>query len=289
VPSGRRGVVAGRFAVLTPMGKPIKINTQSSYNSTNSHPDRGRTVVARHGASDFRRGLHREVVHQLGLLVVSDGMTSGATLPEEMALSERFGVSRTVVREAIKVLASKGLVESRPKVGTRVRPRRNWNLLDSDVLAWRYEAGPDEGFLKDISEVRGFIEPPAAALAAERATAEEVTGILAWCEQMGAAAPEDGDDYIDADMGFHTAILDACHNDLLAQLSDTITMAMRISRRLTIRVRGSSVAAMPAHQAVARAIADRDTCAAECAMRELLRVTAEDIERALHAADRGTE
>jgi GntR family galactonate operon transcriptional repressor len=237
--------------------------------------------VERHGASELRRGLHREVVHQLGLLVVGNGTAPGATLPEEMALSAQFGVSRTVVREAIKVLASKGLVEARPRIGTRVRPRRHWNLLDPDVLAWRYEAGPDERFLMDISEVRGFIEPPAAALAAERATADEVDGILSWCDQMEVAAPADGVDYIDADLAFHTSILAACHNDLLAQLSDTISMATRVSRRLTVSVRGSSVAAMPAHRAVAHAIRDRDPLAASGAMRELLHLTTLDIERAL--------
>jgi GntR family transcriptional regulator, galactonate operon transcriptional repressor len=244
--------------------------------------------VARHRASDQRRGLHREVVHQLGLLVLGNGTAPGVTLPDEAALSEQFGVSRTVVREAIKVLASKGLVETRPKVGTQVRLRRYWNLLDSDVLAWRYEVGPDEGFLEDLSEVREIIEPPVAALAAERATTDEVAEILAWCDQMEDAAAEDGNDYIDADMAFHTAILDACHNDLLAQLSDTITMVLRLSRRLTVSVPGSSRAAMPAHWAVAHAVRDHEPRAAECAMRELLRMTAADIERALHAADRGT-
>jgi DNA-binding FadR family transcriptional regulator len=232
--------------------------------------------------------LHREVVHQLGLLVLGDETAPGAALPDETALSERFGVSRTVVREAIKVLASKGLVESRPKVGTQVRPRRSWNLLDSDVLVWRYEAGPDEGFLEDISEVREIIEPPAAAFAAKRATTVEVAEILAWCNRMEDAAADDGDDYIDADMEFHMAILDACHNDLLAQLSDTITMALRLSRRLTVSVPGSSRAAMPAHWAVARSIRDHEPREAEDSMRELLRVTAADIERGLQAADRGT-
>lgn len=245
--------------------------------------------MARHRASDLRRGLHREVVQQLGLLVLGNGTAQGAALLDEAALSTRFGVSRTVVREAIKVLAAKGLVESRPKVGTQVRPRRYWNLLDSDVLAWRYEAGPDEGFLKDISEVRRVIEPPAAAYAAERATTDEVADILAWCARMEAAAADDGADYIDADMAFHTTILDACHNDLLAQLSDTITMALRLSRRLTVSVTGSSLAAMPAHWAVAHAIRDREPEAAESAMRDLLRLTAADIERALHAANRGTD
>jgi DNA-binding FadR family transcriptional regulator len=216
--------------------------------------------------------------------VLGNGTAPGVTLPDETALSEQFGVSRTVVREAIKVLASKGLVETRPKVGTQVRPRRYWNLLDSDVLVWRYEAGPDEGFLEDISEVREIIEPPAASFAAERATTDEVAEILAWCDRMEDAAAEDGDDYIDADMAFHTAILDACHNDLLAQLSDTITMALRLSRRLTASVPGSSLAAMPAHWAVARAIRNHEPQTATCAMRELLRVTAADIDRALHAA-----
>jgi len=137
--------------------------------------------------------------------------------------------------------------------------------------------------------VREIIEPPGAALAAERATTDEVAEILVWCEQMEDAAAEDGNAYIDADMAFHTAILDACHNDLLAQLSDTITMALRLSRRLTVSVPGSSRAAMPAHWEVARAISDHDPRAAERAMRELLRATAADIERALHAAERGTE
>jgi DNA-binding FadR family transcriptional regulator len=253
-----------------------------------SHLNRGRTAVARHRASDLRRGLHREVVHQLGLLILGNGTAPGTTLLDETALSERFGVSRTVVREAIKVLASKGLVESRPKVGTQVRPRRYWNLLDSDVLTWRYEVGPDEGFLEDLSEVREIIEPPGAALAAERASADEVAEILAWCGRMEDAAAEDGDDYIDADMAFHSVILEACHNDLLAQLSDTITMVLRLSRRLTVSVPGSSLAAMPAHWAVARAIGDHEPREAESAMRELLHMTAADIERALHAANRGT-
>jgi GntR family transcriptional regulator, galactonate operon transcriptional repressor len=221
--------------------------------------------------------------------VLAHGTTRDVTLPDETALSEQFGVSRTVVREAIKVLASKGLVETRPKVGTQVRPRRHWNLLDSDVLAWRYEAGPDEGFLEDISEVREIIEPPAAAFAAKRATDDEVTEILTWCTRMEEAAADDGTDYIDADMAFHTAILDACHNDLLAQLSDTITMALRLSRRLTVTVPGSSLAAMPAHWAVAQAIGERDPGAAERAMRALLCVTASDIGQALRATERGTE
>ncbi len=117
---------------------------------------------------------------------------------------------------------------------------------------------------------------------------QEVAQIATWCDRLEDAATADGDDYIDADMAFHTAILDACHNDLLAQLSDTITMALRLSRRLTVSIPGSSLAAMPAHRILVDAISNRDPAAAEAAMHQLLRHTAADIERALHTADRET-
>ena len=158
-------------------------------------------------------------------------------------------MSRTVVREAIKVLASKGLVETRPKVGTQVRLRRYWNLLDSDVLAWRYEVGPDEGFLEDLSEVREIIEPSGRPLSAPPPTRwpRSSPGATRW----RMPRPKTGTT-TSTPTWPSTAILDACHNDLLAQLSDTITMVLRLSRRLTVSVPGSSLAAMPAHWAVAR-------------------------------------
>src|SRR6187551_3409488 len=115
-----------------------------------------------------RRGLHGAVVHEIGVRIVNGDLQPGETLPDNGFLIDA-DVSRTVVRETIKVLAAKGLVESRPKVGTRVRPRRDWNLLDPDVLAWQVEAGADPGFLDQALELRRMIEPAAARLAAERA------------------------------------------------------------------------------------------------------------------------
>src|SRR5919108_94538 len=115
-----------------------------------------------------RRGLHGAVVHEIGVRIVRGELEPGDTLPEN-GLADEPAVSRTVVREAIKVLAAKRLVESRPKTGTRVRPRRDWNLLDPDVLAWQVEAGADTDFLAQALEVRRMIEPAAARLAAERA------------------------------------------------------------------------------------------------------------------------
>src|SRR5918911_4134642 len=104
-----------------------------------------------------RRGLHGAVVHEIGVRIVRGELEPGEQVPDDGLLDDP-GVSRTVLREAIKVLAAKRLVESRPKTGTRVRPRRDWNLLDPDVLAWRLETAPDAGFFRDIAEVRRMIE-----------------------------------------------------------------------------------------------------------------------------------
>src|SRR5207247_3167418 len=121
-----------------------------------------------------RRGLHGAVVHDLGLRIVQGELEAGESLPTEEELSSELTASRTVLREAIKVLAAKRLVESRPKTGTRVRQRAEWNLLDPDVLAWQLEAGPDRRFLEDTLELRGLIEPAAARLAAVRANEGEI-------------------------------------------------------------------------------------------------------------------
>src|SRR5712691_7528345 len=120
-----------------------------------------------------RRGLHGELVHDIGVRILRGELEPGDALPTE---GEAPGatVSRTVVREAIKVLAAKGLVEARPKTGTQVRERRYWNLMDPDVLAWRLEANPSDEFYFDVFELRRLIEPAAAAMAATRASAEEV-------------------------------------------------------------------------------------------------------------------
>ena len=252
-------------------------------------PGSGQKSMAQRMTPVLRRGLHRQVVHQLGLGVLRGQLRPGETLPDEAALSPQFGVSRTVLREAIKVLAAKGLVESRPRVGTRVRPRRDWNFFNPDVLAWRYEAGLDEGFLRDLTEVREIIEPAAARLAAARATAEERVEIEARCRRLEAVAVADDAGYIDADMAFHAAILEASHNDLLTRLGDTIAVALRFSRELTVTIPGSGVAGMPTHWTVTRAICDQDPGAAEKAMHGLLRHTAADIARAVRRSEKGSD
>src|SRR6266508_3486723 len=133
-----------------------------------------------------RRGLHGAVVHEIGMRILNGELMPGDALPDNGLVDEQ-AVSRTVVREAIKVLAAKGLVESRPKIGTLVRPRRDWNLLDPDVLAWQIEAGLDARFLEQALELRRMIEPGAARLAAERATDEQVAALFEAYEAMASA------------------------------------------------------------------------------------------------------
>lgn len=230
-----------------------------------------------------RRGLHAEVVHQLGLRIVR-GLPDGHVFPTENGLSAEFGVSRTVLREAVKVLAAKGLIEARPKTGTRVLPRSRWNLLDPDVLLWHEEAGPGSGrFFRALMEVRRIIEPAAAALAARRASSQEVERVAA-CYRRMEETLGDPDPFISADLEFHAAIIGASHNELLEQMATAIGVALRGSREITIRVPRPTEFAMQFHRAVAHAIASRDPAGAEAAMRDLVDSAARDLERVLEDA-----
>ena len=154
-----------------------------------------------------RRGLHGRVVGDLGLRIVAGAWPSGAPLPNEDELAAELGVSRTVVREAIKVLQAKGLVEVKPRTGTRVRPRRAWHLLDADVVAWQFadmERGED---LRELYEIRSTIETTAARLAAERRTDEQLSEIDAHQRRIAAAAAEPIA-LRAAELDFHDAIVD---------------------------------------------------------------------------------
>lgn len=225
-----------------------------------------------------RRGLHGKVVHDLGVSIVRGDIGPGETLP----IDEETAASRTVFREAVKVLAAKGLVESRPKTGTRVRERRCWNLMDPDVLAWRLEADPANALLLDVFEVRELIEPAAAALAAKRADPAQVEALDgAFAEMVDAV--DDLDAYIAADLRFHATILEACHNELLEQIGATLRAVFRVSFARTSQAPGASARALPLHGTVLETIRAGDAEAAEAAMRRLIERTAASLESgALH-------
>ncbi len=229
-----------------------------------------------------RRGLHGAVVHDIGLRILQGELAPGDSLPPEEELSGELTVSRTVLREAVKVLAAKRLVESKPKTGTRVRPRRDWNLLDPDVLAWQLEAGLDRRFLEDALELRRLIEPQAARLAAERATEDQVAALALAHEQMEAAG-EDMDLFMEPDLRFHAALLEACGNEVLEHLVEIVGAVLRTLFTVSSRPRGHLTRAARLHGAIIDAVQARDPDAAERAVLVLLDDTARNFESAFGA------
>jgi len=223
--------------------------------------------------SGVRRGLHRVVVDALGLRIVGGELGPGQTLPPEADLSAELGVSRTVVRETIKVLAAKGLVESRPKVGTRALPRASWSLIDPDVLAWQVQADPDPAFFADLVEVRDFIEPRAAEIAANRATPEERAALLRLQEDLEATGA-DSPASVRVDLALHAAILRASHNRLLAQMTGAIITALGAGPVGPMRVPGGPVQLNRAHRLVVEAIGRADPAGARDSMEALIASTA---------------
>ena len=227
-----------------------------------------------------RQNLPEQVVREIGLSIMRNDFKPGDALLSEPELSLQFNVSRPVLREALKMLGAKGLIESRPKTGTRVRPRADWNLLDSDVISWQYEIGFDSSFLQAVCEIRLMCEPMTAKYTATRATAEEVVWIEDCCRRLQDAV-DSIELYIPADLQFHTAICSAAHNELLQKIMAMLDTPLRASRVITSQLPEANQNAMPLHWAITRAIRNRDERAAEMAMQKLIILTTEDIQRAL--------
>src|SRR6478735_1897795 len=145
------------------------------------------------------KNVHGNTVDHLGEAIVAGRYLPGASIPPEPLLGEELGVSRTVVREAVKSLIAKGLVSSGPKVGTKVLASEHWNWFDPDVIVWQSKAGLTPEFLRDLQDLRRVVEPAAVRMAAERATPEDIVGIEAAYEGMRRAV-EEGGDYVTSDL-----------------------------------------------------------------------------------------
>ena len=223
------------------------------------------------------RNLFAQAVHEIGTRIVSGALRPGETLPKEQELGRELGISRSVMREAIKSLASKGLVESRSRVGTRIREPIYWNLLDPDVLAWRYRTMPPAEFFHSMYEVRRVIEPAAAGLAAEKASEADIAAIEKACRDMETADPTT-DDAMVADLAFHRAILAACQNDVLLQMGTLIGVGLLTSFKIA---QPAYDASLPMHRPVLEAIRARQPAQARSAMQTLLSRNLEFIERHL--------
>lgn len=213
-------------------------------------------------------GAHAAVAESVGKRIVSGQYPEGTILPNEAAWSAEFGVSRSVVREAIKMLAAKGLLTSRPRVGSRVAPRQRWNLLDRDMLSWYAEAPEPTQFLTSLQEFRHIFEPEAAALAARKRSDAQMARITAACEAMGSA-PDLAARSI-ADVAFHNAILDAAGNELLLPLGSLIESTLDRLFLMINRVAGELLHAQKLHEDIEHAIRKRDPDQARKAVRALL-------------------
>jgi DNA-binding FadR family transcriptional regulator len=221
------------------------------------------------------RRLHGAIATKLGIAIVSGDYAPGDTLSGEVAFSEALDVSRTAYREAVQVLAAKGLVESRPKTGTKVLPRHRWNVLDPDVLAWTFAGDPDIEIVRGLFELRAIVEPAAAGLAAQRRDRDDLKKMkeaLAGMRRHSLAT----DDGQAADREFHTAILHATRNDALVFLSAGIGAAVRWTTQFKQRGRSLPRNPIPDHVKVYDAIAAGNAGEASEAMRVLVELALDD-------------
>jgi DNA-binding FadR family transcriptional regulator len=224
--------------------------------------------------------IHGTIAHDIGVEIVSGLRKPGDVFGGEIEASEALGVSRTAYREAIRILAAKGLIESRPKAGTRVTPRSRWNLLDPDVLGWAFEGEPDAAFILDLFELRSVIEPAAAAFAARRRSEDDLATIAAALTDMAAYGLADQRGRA-ADQRFHHAILAATGNAPLATLASSVGAAVRWTTQFKQRKRTAPRDPLPDHALVFEAIRARDADAARHAMAELLRLALADMGQVL--------
>ncbi|MGE5646241.1 MAG: FadR/GntR family transcriptional regulator [Acidobacteriota bacterium] len=223
--------------------------------------------------------LHDRVTRTLALRVLEAERASRTLVfPNEAELCQQLGVSRTVVREAVKVLADKGMVQVRPRSGTRARSRAEWNLLDPDILAWQAQLRPDAQFLRDLCEVRLAIEPVASGFAALRATAGEIAAIGRCLEER-----ENPGDVVALDLQFHAAVVAACHNTLLEHLSATIREPFRIALSYTSRLAASAELDLAAHRKLFDAIAHRDPLKARAASDEIIGLAMLSVEQVIRS------
>ncbi|MEP6885984.1 MAG: FadR/GntR family transcriptional regulator [Gammaproteobacteria bacterium] len=220
-------------------------------------------------ASVRGQNLTYTVANSIGVAIVTGVYSADNPIPIEAELCRQYGASRSVVREAVKMLTAKGLLGSRPRLGTWVQPEPNWNLLDPDVLGWLLERKYSPALLIEFTELRLAVEPGAAALAARVAGPEEKAAIRSALERM-AAADHGDDDPLDSDIAFHVAVLRASRNRFYAQLTGFAATALSFSIRTTNRYKGVQLASVADHKKVADAIIAGRPAAAGEAMRKLI-------------------
>ena len=216
------------------------------------------------------RGLHHALVDELGIQIASGELPAGTVITPAL-LGERLGVSRTVIREAIRVLESKGLVRPWPKTGTRVLDLEHWNLLDRDVIRWRVR-GPDRvRQLRELMDLRGAVETAAVRAACEHATDEEVRALQECAEALrGSGTQGELRAFTETDVRFHALVLSASHTLVFGQLSEPFAATLEARADLETLPDHVDEETLEAHLEVARAIGARDPDRAERAIRVVI-------------------
>lgn len=226
------------------------------------------------------RPAHISLAQQLGVSIVTGRNAPGTILPGEIDLAEKFGVSRSVIRESLRMLSAKGLVESKPKAGTKVRDRHFWNMLDPELLGWMFEGAPPLPFVRSLFQLRMIVEPSAAELAALGRSARQLSRMGHALEEMAKHGLENEIGRA-ADQRFHALILEATGNELLVSLSASISAAVHWTTFFKYRSNRKPIDPMPPHQALFEAIANSDAAAAREATIVLVRQAQIDTEVAI--------
>ncbi|PXW27254.1 FadR/GntR family transcriptional regulator [Paraburkholderia caballeronis] len=217
---------------------------------------------------------------------VMDGLVAGIVenrygviLPPQDVLSREFDVSRTVMREALSMLLARHMLDVRPKIGTRIRPMRDWRMIDEDVVSWRFRAKPDKTFLRDVLEFRALIEPAACAQAAARAGAVEIAGIRDAFDALRETQPGEAG-HQSADELLHARILAASGNQFFQQMAAIIRGALTLVNPILNRREGGWQDVVRAHARIVDAIERRQPQEAEAASIAMIAYTADELKRA---------
>ncbi|MBS0449883.1 MAG: FadR family transcriptional regulator [Proteobacteria bacterium] len=223
---------------------------------------------------------HGRTLDLLGEAIVGGRYPAGGAMPPEPVLCEQLGVSRTVVREAVKSLVAKGLVVTGPKVGTRVLTQDKWNWFDPDVITWQASCGLTHEFVRDLHDLRRAVEPAAARLAAQRITPQHIEELETAYAGMKEAI-ENGGDYMTFDLRFHHAILNAADNRLIVQMNKVLHALLRTSFEISTSKPNGPALSLPLHRAVLDALVARNPAQAEAAVAVLIDSAREDIDEVL--------
>jgi DNA-binding FadR family transcriptional regulator len=237
------------------------------------------------GRSYLGGSRHSRVVHDLGSAIVRGRISPGTLMPTENELVEEYGVGRSALREGVKVLAGKGLLETRTSAGTRVRPRDSWNLLDADVLHWRLNPETSQHDLAMVANLRVALEPGAARLAAESANITARREVPVQMARLWATV-DDFEGFVEADLAFHRSVFVASGNELLIYIYDVVSEALRLVRPLHTHSVAHNRETLPNHERVARSILYGHHRNAELFMRRVVEVARADVlqQRQWHAA-----